>query len=56
MGHSYVLGVKGNHRFNSWSMRPAVAGEVKDIAASLPLEAWQRLSGETSTKGERFYD
>jgi len=55
-GRGYVLGVKGNHVFNSWDMSPAIAGEAKDIAATLPLKAWQRLSAGIGTKGERFYD
>jgi SRSO17 transposase len=52
----YVLGVKSNHWFGSWSTAPLIAGEAKDIAQDLPAEAWRRLSAGLGTKGGRFYD
>jgi SRSO17 transposase len=55
-GKSYVLGVNANHWFGSWCAKPLVAGEAKDIAESLPDEAWKRLSAGIGTKGERLYD
>lgn len=55
-GKGYVLGVSAKHGFNSWDKPYAVAGTAKDIAADLPLHAWQRLSAGTGTKGERLHD
>jgi SRSO17 transposase len=55
-GRGYVLGVHANHWFGAWNTTPLIAGEAKDIAESLPAEAWQRLSAGLGTKGERFYD
>jgi len=55
-GKGYVLGVNSNHWFGSWSTAPLIAGESKDIAQGLPVEAWQRLSAGLGTKGERLYD
>ena len=43
-GKGFVLGVNSNHWFGSWSTAPLIAGEAKDIAQGLPVEAWQRLS------------
>ena len=53
----YVLGVAGNHWFNSWGLgeRP-VAGEARDIARNAPEQAWVSLSAGHGTKGERQYD
>lgn len=55
-GRGYVLGVNSNRWFSSWSAVPLIAGEAKDIAQGLPVEAWQRLSAGLGTKGERLYD
>ena len=55
-GKGYVLGVNANHWFGSWHPDRLVAGEAKDIAASLPTESWTRLSAGQGTKGERLYD
>jgi SRSO17 transposase len=55
-GKGYVLGVNSNHWFGSRSTAPLIAGEAKDIAQGLPVEAWQRLSAGLGTKGERLYD
>ncbi len=55
-GRGYVLGVNSNHWFGSWGTAPLIAGEAKDIAQNLPVEAWQRLSAGRGTKGERLYD
>jgi SRSO17 transposase len=52
----YVLGVNANHWFGSWAAEILVAGEAKDIAQTLPVEAWKRLSAGHGTKGERLYD
>jgi len=38
----YVLGVNANHPFRSWGKSLAVAGTAKDIAESLPEDAWRR--------------
>ena len=42
--------------FNSWGKKPPVAGAAEAIAAGLEEGAWQRLSAEDGTKGERLYD
>ncbi|MFT9253146.1 MAG: IS701 family transposase [Acetobacter okinawensis] len=55
-GIGYVLGVRGNHWFESWATGPLIAGEAKDIAANLPEQAWCRLSAGSGTKGKRLYD
>lgn len=52
----YVLGVNANHPFRSWGKPLAVAGTAKDIAESLPEDAWQRLSAGEGTKGARLHD
>jgi SRSO17 transposase len=55
-GKGYVLGVNANHWFGSWHPEMLVAGEAKDIAETLPTQAWTRLSAGHGTKGERLYD
>lgn len=55
-GKGYVLGVNSNHWFGSWSRERPMAGEAKDIAATLPADAWRTLSAGHGTKGERLYD
>lgn len=55
-GKGYVLGVNANHWFGSWGTQPLIAGEAKDIAETLPAEAWKRLSAGEGMKGERLYD
>lgn len=52
----YVLGVKSNHHFGSWSGKPAVAGTAEEIAHDLVPSAWQRLSAGEGTKGARLHD
>ncbi|HDZ72251.1 MAG TPA: IS701 family transposase [Aurantimonas coralicida] len=55
-GKGYVLGVNANHPFRSWAKPQAIAGPAKDIAESLPDDAWRRLSAGNGTKGERLHD
>ncbi|WP_415623906.1 IS701 family transposase, partial [Methylobacterium mesophilicum] len=55
-GKGYVLGVKTDHRFNSWVGKPPVAGTAEVIADSLVPSAWARLSAGEGTKGARLYD
>jgi len=52
----YVLGVKSNHHFGSWSRTPAIGGMARDIAQELEPAAWQRLSAGEGTKGPRLHD
>lgn len=52
----YVLGVKSDHHFGSWSGKPAVAGTAHEIARDLDPGAWQRLSAGDGTKGARLHD
>jgi len=52
----YVLGVSANHPFSSWCKSLVVAGTAKDIAESLPENAWRRLSAGDGTKGPRLHD
>lgn len=52
----YVLGVKSDHHFGSWSGKPPVSGTAAEIAQKLEPGAWQRLSAGQGTKGARFYD
>ena len=55
-GKGYVLGVKTDHRFNSWIGKPPVAGTAEAIVDSLAPSAWTRLSAGEGTKGARLYD
>jgi SRSO17 transposase len=55
-GKGYVLGVNANHPFRSWAKPQAIVGTAKDIAESLPENAWQRLSAGDGTKGDRLHD
>src|SRR3982751_3689124 len=55
-GKGYVLGASATDVFNSWGKKPPVAGAAEAIAAGLEEGAWQRLSAEDGTKGERLYD
>jgi SRSO17 transposase len=55
-GKSYVLGVKGDHRFGSWGGKPEVAGTAAQIASDLDPATWQRLSSGQGTNGECFHD
>jgi SRSO17 transposase len=52
----YVLGVKSDHHFGSWSGKPAVAGTAGKIAQDLEPDAWLRLSAGEGTKGARLHD
>ncbi|BAB52339.1 transposase [Mesorhizobium japonicum MAFF 303099] len=52
----YVLGVKSDHHFGSWSGKPPVAGTAQEIARDLDPSAWQRLSAGEGTKGARLHD
>lgn len=52
----YVLGVKSDHHFGSWSGKPPVAGTAAEIARDLEPGAWQRLSAGEGTKGARLHD
>jgi len=52
----YVLGVRSDHLFGSWSGKPAVAGTAARIARDLEPGAWQRLSAGEGTKGARLHD
>lgn len=52
----YVLGVKSDHYFGSWSGNPMVAGKAEEIAHALAPAAWQRLSAGEGTKGARLHD
>lgn len=52
----YVLGVKSDHYFGSWSGKPMVAGKAEEIAHTLAPDAWQRLSAGEGTKGARLHD
>ena len=52
----YVLGVKSNHHFGSWTGKPPVAGTAAEIARDLAPDAWQRLSAGEGTKGARLHD
>jgi len=53
----YVLGVKSNHFFGSWSRTPVIGGMACEITQELEPDAWQRLSaaGE-GIKGPRLHD
>jgi SRSO17 transposase len=55
-GKGYVLGVKSNEPFHSWAKAQRIAGTAKDVADSLPVSAWRRLSAGAGTKGERLHD
>lgn len=52
----YVLGVKSDHYFGSWSGKPMVAGKAEEIAHALAPDAWQRLSAGEGAKGARLHD
>ena len=52
----YVLGVKSDHYFGSWSRTPPVGGKAQEIAQELEPDEWQRLSAGQGTKGPRFHD
>ena len=52
----YVLGVKSNHHFGSWSRVPPIGGMARDIAQKLEPGAWHRLSAGEGTKGPRLHD
>lgn len=52
----YVLGVRSDHYFGSWSCMPTVGGKAQEIAQELEPGAWQRLSAGEGTKGPRFHD
>ena len=53
-GKGYVLGVKTDHRFNSWVGKPLVAGTAEAIADSLAPSAWARLSAGEGTKARGY--
>jgi SRSO17 transposase len=55
-GKGYVLGVPGNHVFQSWGKRPPIAGMASEIARALDPSLWKRLSAGEGTKGTRLRD
>jgi SRSO17 transposase len=55
-GKGYVLGVAGNHVFNSWGKEQFVRGAAAKLAQELPKNAWRRLSSGEGTKGPRLHD
>jgi SRSO17 transposase len=55
-GKGYVLGVNSNSQFNSWGAKPPVAGTAAEIASTLDLAAWHRLSAGAGSKGARLFD
>lgn len=52
----YVLGVKADHRFNSWDKPRPVGGTAQSITEGLEPGDWQRLSCGEGTKGPRLHD
>ena len=52
-GQAFVLGVTSGESIWSEGFRQVRAGK---IAASLPEDAWRRLSAGSGSKGERLYD
>jgi SRSO17 transposase len=52
----YVLGVKSDHYFGSWSRIHPISGKAQEIAQELEPDEWQRLSAGQGTKGPRFHD
>jgi len=55
-GKGYVLGVKSDHRFNSWDKPRPVGGTAQSIAEGLKPDDWHRLSCGEGTKGPRLHD
>jgi SRSO17 transposase len=55
-GKGYVLGVTGDHLFQSWDKPQPVAGSASAIAGALQPNDWQRLSAGAGTKGPRLHD
>jgi SRSO17 transposase len=55
-GKGYVLGVAGNHVFNSWGKKQFARGTAAEIAQSLPKKAWRRMPSGEGTKGPRLHD
>ena len=55
-GKGYVLGVNASHPFGSWGDKPLLAGTAEAIARGLGDAAWQRLSADAGSKGERLSD
>ena len=55
-GKGYVLGVTGDHLFQSWDKPQPVAGSASAIAGGLQPSDWQRLSAGSGTKGPRLHD
>ncbi len=55
-GKGYVLGVKGDHSFNSWVGKPLLAGTAETIADGLDPSAWVRLSAGEGSKGARLHE
>jgi SRSO17 transposase len=55
-GKGYVLGVAGNHVFNSWGKEQFVRGAAAKLAQELPKNAWRRLPSGEGTKGPRLHD
>jgi SRSO17 transposase len=51
-----VLGVTGDHLFQSWDKPRAVAGSASAIAKALQPSDWRRLSAGAGTKGPRLHD
>ena len=55
-GKGYVLGVTGDHLFQSWDKPQPVAGSASAIAGALQPSDWRRLSAGAGTKGPRLHD
>jgi SRSO17 transposase len=55
-GKGYILGVTGDHLFQSWDKPRPVAGSAPAIAGALQPSDWQRLSAGPGTKGPRLHD
>jgi len=50
-GKGYVLGVTGDHLFQSWDKPRPVARSAAAIAGTLQPSDWHRLSAGAGTKG-----
>jgi SRSO17 transposase len=55
-GKGYVLGVTGDHLFQSWNMPQPVAGSASAIVEALRPSDWRRLSAAPETKRPRRHD
>lgn len=56
-GQAYVLAVRSNESTTTWPpYRPPGQVRMADVAATVPAEAWQRLSCGEGAQGPRLYD